>query len=52
MPAMIRSHRKATRIAWSLLGVPSNIRHDTSAFSKDVQRKLSAHRTNRGPVAK
>lgn len=47
MAAMIRYNKKATKIAWALLGVPANIKHQKSAFSKDVQRKLASRTSSR-----
>lgn len=39
MPVMIRSNNKATKIAYKLLGVPANIKHDKNATKNADQLK-------------
>lgn len=47
MPAMIRSNKKARKIAWGILGVPANIKYDKSAFSEKIEKRLNAQYTSR-----
>ena len=47
MPAMPRYNKRAKKIAWSIIGVPSNIKYDKSAFSKKIERSLNVQYTSR-----
>ena len=47
MAVMLRPNKKATKIAWSILGVPANIKYDKSAFSEKIEKQLNAQQTSR-----
>lgn len=43
MPASLRPNKKATKIAWDILGKPANIQFDKSAFSEKVEQTLKSN---------
>lgn len=45
MAVMVRDNKKATKIAFNILGTPSNIKYDKSAFSKKIDEKLNYQST-------
>lgn len=47
MPAAPRQERKATKIAYKILGVPGNIAYKPSEFKKRLNRKLISEETAR-----
>lgn len=47
MPAMPRSNKKAQKVAWSIIGVPANIKYSKSPFSKKIRKALDFQYTSR-----
>lgn len=47
MPAAPRSNKKATKIAWSILGKPANMQFKPSEKEKEIDRRLLFEETTR-----
>lgn len=47
MPAMPRIKNKSTKIAYKILGVPSNIAHKKTPEEKNINHKLRYEETSR-----
>jgi len=47
MPAMPRPNKKATQIAFNILGVPANMRSKKTESQKKLDQQLLAQQTSR-----
>lgn len=47
MPAMIRQNKKATKIAFNILGVPAPFRFKRSSAQEQLNKRLLSQETSR-----
>jgi len=47
MPVTIRPNKKATKIAWRLLGMPTNMKDKKTAFQRRIDEQLLSQRAYR-----
>ena len=47
MPAMVRSDKKAEKIAWDILGKPANLQEKTDKKRKRVEQKIQGEIVSR-----
>jgi hypothetical protein len=47
MPAMPRAHNKGTKIAYKILGIPSNILYKPDEKARELAKRIAYEDTNR-----